>query len=230
MRNKPIFETKSIKYVKYHKYKLFVFLIIIFIIFFEPSSINVNLKINSLENYIRKYFCKLFIFENNYNCYKEIFINDNFFYDLKSVSKNKDLFIKSKNTKIINLFLLIAIIPFYESDSKLIYQININQKDSFSNYINKYGEKINNNLIKLKKDDFLEKQNELINLLNYEWEIIPSIKLINFLRYIINNFYCEDCLAIFDTSLNLNFKLYIEKNRNNISLKRKSELISKNNI
>ena len=82
-------------------------------------------------------------------------------------------------------------------------------------------------MIKLKKEDFGEKQNELIKLLNYEWEIIPSIKIINFMRYIINNYYHEDCLTIFDTSLNLNYKVYIEKNRNNISLKMKSELISK---
>ena len=188
-----------------------------------------NLQINnSLENEIKKYFCKLFIFGNNYNCYKEIFINDNFFYDVKSVSKNKDLLIKAKNIKIINLFLLfiknklIALIPFFDSESKLFYKIN--KKDSISLYINKHGEKINYNLIKLKKEDFGEKQNELINLLNYEWEIIPSIKIINFMRYIINNFYHEDCLTIFDTSLNLNYKLYIEKNRNNISLKMKSEL------
>ena len=226
MRNKRIFETKSIKNVKFKPY---VFIIIIFIIIYELAPINLNQKINnSLENHIRKYFCKLFIFENNYNCSKEIFINDNFFYDAKSVSKNKELLIKAKNTKIINLFLLIALIPFYELESKLIYKIN--KKDSFSIYINKYGKKINNNLIKLKKEDFGEKQNELINLLNYEWEIIPSIKIINFLRYIINNFYHEDCLAIFDTSLNLNFKLYIENNRNIISLIRKSELISKKNI
>lgn len=226
IRNIQIFETKSIKS---GKFKFCVLLIIISIIFYEQNIIYLNLNINnSLENDIKKYFCELFIFENNYNCYKEIFINDNFFYDVKSVSKNKHLLIKEKNTKIINFFLLIALIPFYKSESKLFYKIN--KKDSISIYINKYGEKINNNLIKLKTDDFGEKQNELINLLNYEWEIIPSIKIINFLRYIINNFYYEDCLTIFDTSLNLNYKLYIEKNRNNIPLKMKSELISKKNI
>ena len=223
MRIMQIFETKSIKNVKF---KFYALLIINFIIFYAPTPIFLNQQINnSLENEIKKYFCKLFIFENNYNCYKEIFINDNFFYDVKSVSKNKDLLIKAKNTKIINLFLLIALIPFYESESKLFYKIN--KKDSISLYINKFGERINYNLIKLKKEDFGEKQNELIKLLNYEWEIIPSIKIINFMRYIINNFYHEDCLTIFDTSLNLNYKVYIEKNRNNISLKMKSELISK---
>lgn len=171
----------------------------------------------------------IFIFENNYDCKREIFNNDNFFYDVKSVSKNKDLLIKAKNSKLINLFLLIALIPFFESDSKLIYKIN--EKAFVSMFKNNYGERINNNLIKLKKEDFQKEQNELINLLDYEWEIIPSRNIINFLRYIINNYYCEDCLTNFDTSLNRNYKNYLEKkNINNISLKSKAELISKKNI
>ena len=95
---------------------------------------------------------------------------------------------------------------------------------------NNSGEIINNNLINLKKEYFQKEKNELINLLDYEWEIIPSRNIINFLRYIINNFYSEDCLTSFDTSLNKNYNKYLEKNINNISLKSKVELISKKYI
>lgn len=227
MKKLKIFETIFKKNVKY---KLSGLILIILMIYSESNNVYRNLIINnSLESYLKKYFCTIFIFENNYDCKREIFNNNNFFYDVKSVSKNKDLLIKAKNTKLINLFLLIALIPFFESDSQLIYKIN--EKAFVSIFKNNYGERINNNLIKLKKEDFQKEQNELINLLDYEWEIIPSRNIINFLRYIINNFYCEDCLTSFDKSLNRNYKNYLEKkNMNNISLKSKAELISKKNI
>ena len=147
---------------------------------------------------------------------------------MKSVTKNKHLLITLKNKKIINLFLLLARIPFFGSDSKLIYKIN--EKTFLSMLKNNSGEIINNNLINLKKEYFQKEKNELINLLDYEWEIIPSRNIINFLRYIINNFYSEDCLTSFDTSLNKNYNKYLEKNINNISLKSKVELISKKYI
>jgi len=227
MKKLKIFETIFKKNVKY---KLSGLILIILMIYSESNNVYRNLIINnSLESCLKKYFCTIFIFENNYDCKREIFNNDNFFYDVKSVSKNIDLLIKAKNTKLINLFLLIALIPFFESDSQLIYKIN--EKAFVSIFKNNYGERINNNLIKLKKEDFQKEQNELINLLDYEWEIIPSRNIINFLRYIINNYYCEDCLTSFDKSLNRNYKNYLEKkNINNISLKSKAELISKKNI
>lgn len=228
MKKLKIFETKLKKNVKY---KLCNLILIILIIYSESNIVyrNRNLNINnSLESYLTKYFCKIFIFEKNYDCKREIFNNDNFFYDVKSVTKNKHLLITIKNKKIINLFLLLARIPFFGADSKLIYKIN--EKTFLSMLKNNSGEIINNNLINLKKEYFQKEKNELINLLDYEWEIIPSRNIINFLRYIINNFYSEDCLTSFDTSLNKNYNKYLEKNINNISLKSKVELISKKYI
>ena len=228
MKKLKIFETKLKKNVKY---KLCNLILIILIIYSESNIVyrNRNLNINnSLESYLTKYFCKIFIFEKNYDCKREIFNNDNFFYDVKSVTKNKHLLITLKNKKIINLFLLLARIPFFGADSKLIYKIN--EKTFLSMLKNNSGEIINNNLINLKKEYFQKEKNELINLLDYEWEIIPSRNIINFLRYIINNFYSEDCLTSFDTSLNKNYNKYLEKNINNISLKSKVELISKKYI
>ena len=228
MKKLKIFETKLKKNVKY---KLCNLILIILIIYSESNIVyrNRNLNINnSLERNLTKYFCKIFIFEKNYDCKREIFNNDNFFYDVKSVTKNKHLLITLKNKKIINLFLLLARIPFFGSDSKLIYKIN--EKTFLSMLKNNSGEIINNNLINLKKEYFQKEKNELINLLDYEWEIIPSRNIINFLRYIINNFYSEDCLTSFDTSLNKNYNKYLEKNINNISLKSKVELLSKKYI
>jgi len=227
MMNLNIFE---IRLNNNTKYKFCDFLIlIIFIIYCENAQKYSILRINnSLEKDLKKYFCKILTFENDYNCYKEIFINDNFFYDVKSISKDRDLLIERKNTRLKNLFLLIGLIPFFKGESNLFYKIN--KKNFILIFCNNYGEIINNNLIKIKKEDFEEKQIELINLLDYEWEIIPSKNIINFIRYIINNFYNEECLEMFDSSLNKNYKRYLEKNRNNISFKFKTELISKKKI
>ena len=65
---------------------------------------------------------------------------------------------------------------------------------------------------------------KLKDLLYYKWEIIPNKNLLNCIRYITNNYYNEYCLEIFDKSLNLNFKNYIKKKRNKLSLKDIHEL------
>ena len=75
MKKLKIFETKLKKNVKY---KLCNLILIILIIYSESNIVyrNRNLNINnSLESYLTKYFCKIFIFEKNYDCKREIFNN-----------------------------------------------------------------------------------------------------------------------------------------------------------
>ena len=53
------------------------------------------------------------------------------------------------------------------------------------------------------------------------------MNLIKLVRYVINNYYNEESLKIFDESLNLNYKYFINKNYNNLSLKDINDLMSK---
>ena len=180
---------------------------------------------NSLEEDFKKYLCNILILENNYNCYKRIFTNENIFDNVKSIKKNIDLFITERETMIENLFLLIAIIPFIEINSKLRYKIN--EIKILSLFYSNNSNKSHDNIIIIQKADFESKNKELINLLNYDWEIIPSRNIINILRYVINHYYEETCLNDFEDALNINFKRYIKINQNYLSLENKTDLISK---
>ena len=135
-----------------------------------------------------------------------------------------NLFIDEKKTKIEYLFLLIVIIPFIKTNS--IMKCRINNKNFFSIFGNNFGSKIKDNIIIIQNVDF-ENRNRLINLLNYEWEIIPSKKIINILRFIINHYYDDSCLNTFENALNFNFEKYIKNNENNLSFEKKKDLFSK---
>jgi len=50
--------------------------------------------------------------------------------------------------------------------------------------------------------------------------------MLNNLRYIINNYYNESSLIIFQKSLNMNYKLYIQK-KNEMTYKEIKKLLSK---
>ena len=70
----------------------------------------------------------------------------------------------------------------------------------------------------------LEKFNDLIN---YKWEFIPNKELLNNIRYIINNYYNNSYLEIFDKSLNLNFKYFLRSKKDYLSLRELNALMSK---
>ena len=70
----------------------------------------------------------------------------------------------------------------------------------------------------------LEKFNDLIN---YKWEFIPNKELLNNIRYIINNYYNNSYLEIFDKSLNLNFKYFLRNKKDYLSLSELNALMSK---
>lgn len=47
-------------------------------------------------------------------------------------------------------------------------------------------------------------------LLFYVWELIPNQFMLDNFRYIINNYYNESNLAVFEETLNKNYKSYIQ--------------------
>lgn len=163
-----------------------------------------------------------FIFSDDINIEK--YINLKYFKIKNSLYKNNfNLLLSKKKTKIENIFTLIAAIPF------LKYKIIIKKK--------------NKEIYRFCRDIFRIKKNKKIIIINkvyynyiiknikyliyYKWELIPKIYSINYLRYIINNYYNEICLQIFDKALTLNLRKYIEKNKKNFSFKDINNLMSK---
>ena len=80
-------------------------------------------------------------------------------------------------------------------------------------------------MIKKKYQSFY--QIEFNDLLYYKWDKIPDVNLINNVRSIINNYYSELYLTIFDKSLNYNLKYFIKDNFKKFSTKDIKDLISK---
>ena len=218
-----ILNNDKIKSIKYKVCDLILISILLSICLVKK----IEFKTISLEEELKKYFCKIFIFEKEYNCLEEIYNNVNFFDDAKSIKKHINPLITEKKTKIENLLLLIVTIPFIKDGSKLKYKINEDKLHLIFPVI--FGNKINNNIIIIQKRDISNKniKSNLINLLNCEWELIPSRHILDIVRYVINHYYENSCLNTFDNSLNLNFKNYIRINQNNFTPDKKSDLISK---
>jgi hypothetical protein len=106
------------------------------------------------------------------------------------------------------MFLLLGIIPFLKNNSTLTYKI---KDKGIYKLFKDIKKNIKYKIIKLEYK-FLFIFNKIIKkLLYYKWELIPNQFMLNNLRYIINNYYNESSLAIFQKSLNLNYKLYIQK-------------------
>jgi hypothetical protein len=153
------------------------------------------------------------------------YINNHYFEFIRNINKN-DLYylLNKKEHKIEIIFLLINAIPFIRE--KIIIKNNKNKKiyllmkDIFKNKI------INNDYIFIDNNDYYYLTQKFDDIINYEWEFIPNKILIDNLRFIINNYYNEKCLRIFEKSLNYNFKIYIEKKKN-FSFQEISYLMSK---
>jgi len=210
------------------KYKIVDLLLINIILINYLSKIleyNKHKINNSLEDDLKNYFCKILIFEKNFNCFDEIFDNVDFFDDAKPTIKKINLLIHEKETKIENLFLLIAAIPFIEKNYRLIYKIN--ERKFHSIFQNFFGNKINDKIIMIKKPDVQKIGNKLINLLEYKWELIPSRNILNIIRFVINHYYEESCFNTFEKLLNINFKNYIKINQNILTEENECDLFSK---
>lgn len=199
----------------------------IFIILFIRDIKNKIIEKNSSFEY---YFChtlKKFFHSNiNYNCSNDRLPNINFYDNIEEYKKNINIFLNIKKTKIENIFLLLAILPILKNNSTIIYRIN--NKDIFNLFKKIFiYKKIKNKIIKINENDFHYFNENFNHFLGYKWELIPKKNIINNLRYIINNFYNESCLEIFDKSLNLNFKYFIKKKKNKLSSKDINNLFSK---
>ena len=160
---------------------------------------------------------------NKFNNYMNItdYYNLNFFQINAKNLDNYFFLINDNKTQIENIFILIGIIPFLKKKIKITKK-NIKIYAFFRNILG-----IKKSIIFISKSHlhFIIKKFKYI--LFYKWQIIPKKQLIDTLRYIINNYYNEACLKIFDQALNLNLNYYIKNHKNKLSLKEINELMSK---
>ena len=142
------------------------------------------------------------------------------YFDIINMENSFDFF--NKNNKIKNVLILITIFPFLKKE------IIITKKNPSYGFLKKIFHLNNMTIIKLCKNNITQLTDNFEELLYYKWNYLPSKNETNYIRYILSQFYPEKYSTIFGNSLNLNIKNYIEKNKNKISFKFVTDLMSKN--
>ena len=191
-------------------------------IFHEENKKNINIKFIIIVILL---LFSYFPYKYNYNNelaldYPELLIDIyKTYFSLLNKKHTFDLF--RKQNKIENIFILIIIFPFLKN------KIIITKKNSIYNLCKNLFNIQNDKKIIIIKDllnSFSQKFNEL---LFYNWEFLPNKNKTNYLRYIINHYYSKECLNIFEKSLNLNIRNYIDYHKERLSYEIIVDLMSK---
>lgn len=141
--------------------------------------------------------------------------------EIPKLNENDDFIILiTENSNIKNIFLLLTIFPF------------INDKSSIkSNFKTKSIYKLFKNIFDNKKrfsKHIIFNKSDLKYLLENHYTI-PNHNFLKSTRYIINKYYNESFLMMFDLALNLNFEYYIASKKSKFSFNEISDLMSKLN-
>lgn len=203
--NKNIFEKKLL------------FLLIIFIL-----QTTINFIFNNKKNYVEIVNNSIQINNLNYNITNEYY----FIETIKKIEKNcGSLILKIKKSKIENIFILLVLYPFLKNNSVILYKLKNIEDYNKLNYI--FNIKKFKKILRINIKDINYLIEQIKNKIYYVWEIFPSLDLLKKIRYIINNYYNEFILEIFDNSLNLNMENYIKKNKNDLNSDKIYNLMSK---
>jgi hypothetical protein len=178
-----------------------------------------------IEYYFSQSLCQLITFTINYKCYENFFTNSNFYIDILEINSNINLIINIKKPKLENIFFILSIIPFLKNNSTLSYKIN--DKGIYKFFKKILNKQIKNKIIKLDYNDIHSFNIRIKELIYYKWELIPKQLILDSLNYIINNYYNETNLFIFQASLNMNYRLYIQNKMNELSYEEIQNLLSK---
>ena len=153
------------------------------------------LNYNSLEFYFSQYLCDLIVSKKD-NCAKEIFTNYNFFYEIEYIKRDVNIFVDMEKSFIENLFLIIGIIPFLKFNSTIYYSINNKGSQKLYKIILNYKKK-KNNIISINIKDLPTFKKRFYHSINYIWEISLSKKILDIMRFIIDNYYDDNCYNIY---------------------------------
>jgi len=203
--------------------KLFLYFIIISTILEENNH---KKEKNKLGNYYSKSICKFFHFTINYNCSTKIFSSTSFYDEILEINKDINILINVKKSKLENLLLLLSIIPFLKYNSTLSYKINNKEIEIFFKKTFK-SKRIKYKIIKFDYNDFIIFNENINELLNYKWELVPEKFMLDNLRSVLNNFYNESNFEIFQKALYKNYKFYIQNKKNELTYEDIERLLSK---
>jgi hypothetical protein len=214
MKNYNLIDNISIKF--------FIFFLIINLIHEHENNKN---EFNELEYYFSQSICQFLFFTINYKCSMNFFLNDNIYNDILEINSNVNLLINIKKSKLENIFLILSIIPFLKKNSTLSYKIN--NKGIYKFFKKILNEKMKYKIIKFCYNDLHSFNKILKKLLYYNWELIPKKLMLDHFRYIVNNYYNDSNLILFQESLNMNYKSYLQNKRNEITYDELKNLLSK---
>ena len=181
--------------------------------------------INDFEDYFSQSICQFLFLPIDNNCSMNFIINDNFYNNILEINININLLINIKKSHLENIFLLLGIIPFLKNNSTLFYKIN--DKGIYNFFKKILNKRIKYKIIKLNYNDLFILNTKIKELLHYKWDYIPNKFILDNIRYIINNNYNETNLDIFQKTLNINYKSYIQNKINKMANEEKKNLLSK---
>ena len=142
--------------------------------------------------------------------YKNIF-------DLLNKNNNFDLF--NNKTRIENIFILIMVFPFLKKE------IIITKKNAIYILCKKFFN-FNKKRLKINKNHLTNFSVIFKSFIFYKWETFPNRNKTNYLRHILYHYYSDECLNIYELSLNINIKYYFDKKEEK-SYELLSDLMSK---
>lgn len=140
------------------------------------------------------------------------------YFDLINNKHTLDLFRTQKKIK--NIFILISIFPFIQKE------IFITKKHYIFGFLEHIFETKNNNILKISKRNITNFSTKFKELLYYKWEYLPNKNNTNYIRHILYHYYPNECLDVFEYSLNINIRYFISNNKDNFSYELIIDLIS----
>ena len=180
--------------------KILLVFILLFLFYF-PANPNQKLSLDSLD------YPKFYIDE-----YKNIF---------DSLNKRNTFDLFSNKNKIENIFILLVVFPFIKNE------IALTKRNPLYDLYKSIFRINNNDIIRIKKKHIKRFSFKLKDILYYKWETIPNRNQTNYLRHILYHYYPDNCLNIYEKSLNLNIKRYISNNNKKLSEYEITDLMSK---
>lgn len=166
---------------------------------------------------------------HRFNCLYRKFIDISQLIEIENY-KNKTIkfILKAKDSKVENILILIGLFPFL-NDNSTIYFIT-KTRISYQIINNLLLKEIKNHLHKIvefKKNNLFFLSYNFNDSLNYDWKLIPSLTILNNIRYIINNYYSQNNLELYERAVNLNLKKYISEKNSTFSYNYLKVLMSK---
>ena len=107
-------------------------------------------------------------------------------------------------------------------------EIHLKKNNFIHNYLNEIFDLNNNRTITISNNSIIDISKNCWKIFHYNWELLPSKNITNYVRHILFNYYTEDCLHAYEYSLNINVKNYFHRTKVNLDKKIIKDLLSKN--